>query len=76
MITTKSFLTDALLDLARLVPNPPHHQSESTKWLEWAGRAILELISWLVRISVGSHVRFASQTITSTPLLIDSRTYL
>jgi len=76
MITAEPSLTDAILDLARLVPNPPHRSFKSTKCQEWAGRAICASVPRPVNTNALAQHRLTSKTLHSTPLLIDSRTYL
>ena len=69
MITNKPSLTDAIHDLAGLVPNPPHHAFRLTNALEWAGRAIGEAFYNKGLITITTSVRFATQTFKPTPKL-------
>ena len=67
MITSTSSLTDAIFDLARLVPNPPHPTFKSSDAIEWAGRAIGEAFYNKVLIAITTSVRFAAHTYEKTP---------
>ena len=49
--------------------NPPHHAFKLTNALEWAGRAIGEAFYNKVLINVTTLVRFAAQTLKTTPKL-------
>jgi len=49
--------------------NPPHHAFKLTNALEWAGRAIGEAFYNKVLITVTTSVRFAGQTLKTTPKL-------
>ena len=69
MITSKPSLNDAILDLAGLVPNPPHPTFKSSEALEWAGRAIGEAFYNKVLSAVTSLARFAAQTFKTSPKL-------
>ena len=62
-------LTDAILDLASLVPNPPHPTFQSSKPLEWAVTMVCEPCFLRSLTNVSSGYCFAPKTRNIQPIL-------